>query len=497
MRGLFFAGMRFEETTTLASTRRCRWQLRIGGRTQLNTGTIEEIDFKELSDGTLLEMIEDPRDTTKTCFAVYSNKLVLLANKFDYQGRVLVPPSRVHTDVEHVRLASGAMACGEIHDLIRDITNILADCLDLERDFRYLISAFAISTWLPEKLPVAPYLALVGPPSSGKTTAMRVLTSLCYRGLLTADISSSAFYDISHRFRPTILLDETLTAGRPRELMHLLKASNSPDCVSLRKDKARLAYGPKVFSWLELPHDQALNSRCIIVPMRRSSRTDLKHPRDPQVLADAREMRMRLLQFRFERFQNVSVKKIRSDARLSARSLDLYRALAIPVAENELFCKLLADLIVKQNEFQACVLSPEQAAVIRVLYNVIHEDPFPRGYTMRDLTIRLNSDLKDRGEPHGLEERKLGVILTSLSFANRSRENGGFVLWLDRSDRERIHKAPRDYGLEAPYGDSIETCRICAPSNVSALANPTRAQTAATPPVEPQMKTNDGYVDLD
>ena len=94
---------------------------------------------------------------------------------------------------------------------------------------------------------MAPYLALVGPPGSGKTTAMRVLKLLCYRSILTADISSSAFYDISNRIRPTLLIDETLTTGMPRELIHLLKASSTRDCVSLRKDKARLAFGPQSF----------------------------------------------------------------------------------------------------------------------------------------------------------------------------------------------------------------------------------------------------------
>jgi hypothetical protein len=85
---------------------------------------------------------------------------------------------------------------------------------------------------------------------------MRVLNSLCYRGLFTADVSRTASYDISHRIRPTILLDETLTAGRPRELIDLLKASSTPDAVSLRKDKARLAYGP--------PY--SLGSNCQMMP---------------------------------------------------------------------------------------------------------------------------------------------------------------------------------------------------------------------------------------
>ena len=35
---------------------------------------VVEIDFAELSDGSLVEMIEDPADATKTLFAVYRNQ---------------------------------------------------------------------------------------------------------------------------------------------------------------------------------------------------------------------------------------------------------------------------------------------------------------------------------------------------------------------------------------------------------------------------------------
>jgi hypothetical protein len=140
----------------------------------------------------------------------------------------------------------------------------------------------------------------VGPPGSGKTTALRILSLVWRRSLLTADITSAAFYDFCHRMHPTILIDETRTAGEPRALLHLLRSSSSRGFVGLRKDKAQLAYGPKVLSWVELPNDAALNSRCIVIPMHRTSRTNLKSPDDPKVLEFAERVRMRLLQFRFE-----------------------------------------------------------------------------------------------------------------------------------------------------------------------------------------------------
>jgi hypothetical protein len=430
----------------------------------LNYNTVVRVDFAELSDGSLVEMIEDPTDGAETLFAVYRNHCVRYMKEVDDQGRILAPLSRADHNLRHVRLAQGAESYGAIWHLHGEVSRILEECLDVDKCFCALMTAFAISTWLHEKLPVAPYLALVGPPGSGKTTAMRILNLLCYRALLTSDISSSAFYDISHRVHPTILLDETLTAGRPRELIHLLKASSTPDSVSLRKDKARLAYGPKVFSWLELPDDPALNSRCITVPMQRTSRTDLKSPNDAYIIECAKKLRMGLLLFRFERFRNVPVPKIPADVQLSARPLDLYRALALPFDQDEGMCSVLGHLIAEQNKFQARLLSPPQVSAIRVLYAFIHQFPNVSGLALKGLTAAVNTDLASRGESAGLVERKLGDILTSLSFTNRTRSNTGYGLNLGRPERTQIHATAREYGVEGTSSDLIDKCQICTPT---------------------------------
>ena len=444
----------------------------------MNRNNVVEIDFAKLSDGSLVEMIEDPSEPTKTLLAVYSNKSVRYTDRVQDGGKCLVPLARADNDLKYVCLAAGVQPCGPIPDLVSDIASILGECLDLEQDWRKLMSAFAISTWFPEGLDVAPYLALVGPPGTGKTTAMRVLNSLCYRGLLTADISSSAMYDISHRFHPTVSLDETLTAGRLRELIHLLKATSTPGFVFLRKDKARLGFGPKVFSWLELPNDQALNSRCIIVPIRKTSRADLKKPNDPSILERAKNMRMRLLQFRFEHCRKVSEPKRGLDVRLSGRPLDLYRALTRSIEEDEPFCKFLAFQIAAQDEFQARPLSPAQELTMYVLYHIIHSiPPGGQGCKIRLLAGDVNRELERRNEPSGLNERKLGDILTSLSFTDRTRKNTGYVLWLDRAARTRIHATARDYKIEGTGESSIDECPICTP-----ITRPTPVTRLATAP---------------
>jgi len=420
------------------------------------------VDFVELSDGAIAEMIEDPQDATRTVFALYRDQSISYRDRIEEGSRIFVPLPRANEIVKYVRLAQGAEPYGKIQDLGSEVGLILRACLDLDASALTLLTAFAVSTWLQENAPIAPYLALVGPPGSGKTTALRVLNSLCYRGLLTGDISSAAFYDICHQIRPTLLIDETITAGRPRELIHLLKVSSTPDAVSLRRGSARLAYGPKVFAWLELPNDAALNSRCLIVPMHRTSNAQLKPLCDPQVLRWVKMTRKHLLQFRLECIKSPTVPPIPTDVRLSGRPLDLYRAVAVPFVHDEFTRRRLAELISQQQrEHQIHILSSPQESLFRVLDFCIHQGSPHVNFDMKSLTALVNNDLLDRGEAHRMNERKLGSLLTSLSFTDRARTNAGYVLYLNFKDRVRIHENIRDYALEKISGYSGKHCELC------------------------------------
>jgi hypothetical protein len=150
--------------------------------------------------------------------------------------------------------------------------------------------------------------------------------------------------------------------------------------------------------------------------------------------------------------------------RLSVRSLDPYRALTVSIAEDESFCNFLADKIAAQDEFQARPLSPAQESTIYVLYQLIHMvRPDAQASPIRPLAKGVNFELERRGEPSGLNERKFGDILTSLAFTNRTRRNTGYVLWLDRAARARIHATARDYRIEGTGESSIDDCQICTP----------------------------------
>ena len=97
-----------------------------------------------------------------------------------------------------------------------------------------MLTFFAVSTWFVDRLTVAPYLLVIGPPISGKTTLLNVLGLVCRRPLLVGDTSSAALYRTLSRIHPTLLLDESATQiGQSSSAQrHLLRVGSTHQGVA-------------------------------------------------------------------------------------------------------------------------------------------------------------------------------------------------------------------------------------------------------------------------
>jgi hypothetical protein len=424
-----------------------------------------EVDFVELKDGTLIEMIEDPSNPANSLFAVSKNETVQYAATVDRADRVLVPVPREHGNFKHVRFARGCQPCRSPAELLGGIGALILACVDVSIDDASLITAFVVSTWFVEKLAVAPYLALIGLPRSGKTTLLQVLNLVCRRPLLTADVTSAAFYEVYEKLGPTLLVDETLTAGSRRELFHLLKTGTTRGSVTLRKGRSLKAFGPKVISCTELSNDAALNSRCVIIPMQETNRTNLAKPMDKKTLDSADILQKQLLHYRLENYHSLRLPKIEGDERLHSRARDLYQALALPIGNNAEFCEYLVRLFETQQEINREPLSPSCAAVLAFLFEWIHLNLKEGKCAQKDLTVGINFNLERLQETFRLNAHEVGRALTSLGFTNRKRTNAGFILWLDLRTRKRIHNLAHDYAIDQgnqfQQEDFRSGCELC------------------------------------
>ena len=305
------------------------------------------------------------------------------------------------------------------------------------------------------------YVALVGLPRSGKTTALRVLSLLCRRSLLTSDITSASFYEACNRVIPTILIDDTATAGDRRALFHLLRTGSTKGSVAIRKNKAFSAYCPKVVCWTQLPSDAALNSRCIIVPIQESERNDLMRVTDPKVQAHAENVCQMLEQYRLEHFEKLSLARIPEAEGLNSRTRDLYESLALPIDGNEGVREFLAVEFQKQQHFNREPLSPVQAAVLQALDSYIHEHPNYGVCAISELTRAVALKLTHNRELFHTSPHLVGHILTSFGLTERRRTKTGWILLLSLDARKLIHTLLHRYAVELDLSLNRGGCILC------------------------------------
>jgi hypothetical protein len=355
---------------------------------------------------------------------------------------------------------------GSVGNLLRRVNALIALCLDLDDRHRFLLACFVLSSWFVERLPVAPYVAFVGLPQSGKSTALKILQLLCRRGLITSDISSSTFYRACERFMPTLFIDEAATAGQKRALLHLLRSGTTQDAVAFRGGESYRAFGAKVMAWRELPNDDALKSRCIVIPMRETLRTDLLKTTDSVIVEAADELQRQLMLYKFEKWLTVRLPLISARDRLRSRDRDLYEALALPIGENLEASTHLLECMLEERDSNREPLAPNETAVLETLFEQIHLHPDEGTYAIRELTQEVNSNLARSAERFRLNAKAAGAVLTTLGFHNRKRTSLGWVVWLDRTARKRIHELMSTYGLDAPSAhlparELDEPCDFC------------------------------------
>jgi hypothetical protein len=268
-------------------------------------------------------------------------------------------------------------------------------------------------------------------------------------------------------------VDETLTAGKRRELFHLFRTGTTRGSVTLRKGRSFKAFGPKVISCTELPNDAALNSRCVLISIQQTHRINLAKPTDQAMLDIADVLQKQLLRFRLENFHSLCLPKVEGDESLHARTRDLYQALLLPVGTDPDACKYLVHLFKRQQEISRESLSPACAVVVRVLYEHIHLHSADAKCAQSELTLKINFNLEHLQDTVRLTAHEVGRTLSSLGLNNRKRTNLGYILWLDLQTRKRIHQLANDHGIDQEsqflvegFRNDCELCKSPAPTSI-------------------------------
>ena len=296
--------------------------------------TTEYIVSKLNREGVIIESIQD--DDGAILLAKYDDTNLSYSSGIELvDGTVWLPIPAQNNLIKHsvVLLPPKAIDYGTYETLVDEIRTFINSYVTLSTTFLEIAVYYVLLSWVYDAFREVPYLRFRGDFGSGKTRAIQVIGHLLYKPVFAsgAATTSPLFHSLD-MFRGSLILDEAdfRSSDEKSELTKILNngtVAGFPVLRSVPNDKkiydprAFAVFGPKVVSMREFYKDAALESRFLTETM--GYRKPACHiPLSLPVIfyEDARNLRGKLLSWRFKHVLDLSFDEGCYSPKLSSRS---------------------------------------------------------------------------------------------------------------------------------------------------------------------------------
>ncbi len=345
-----------------------------------------------------------------------------------------------------VLFPSRAAEYGTNKELLEEIQAFIHKRVDISPAFERIATQYVFLSWIYDRLNELPYLRARGDYGSGKSRFLQVIGSICYRPIFTAGATTtSPIFRILDQVHGTLILDEADLnfSDAKNDLVKILNTGYQRGTAVLRSEgngkgafnvKSYDVYGPKIVATRHNFDDQALESRFLIEDMGRVKlRADIPIRLDDGFWEEARELRNKLLTWRFRNYRNPLVFEDKPIEGLHPRLQQIIIPLLAVMPDPEIQETLLEHVRRYHKELIADrALSWESEAIIALLR--IHEKTEIDGVLVKEIAKEMNLDWES-GE--SVSAKKVGWILRARLHLKADRTSRGFCLSISRN-QERI-----------------------------------------------------------
>ena len=342
-----------------------------------------------LPDGRIVELVYS-RAAAQTMLAVHSAlELKIVAELPLATGEVLVPVSPRNNLIRHgaVLLAETAETYGDVSALVEAIEAYIHRYVDVSDEFRRIASHYVLLTWVYDAFAELPYLRLRGDFGSGKTRALLVVGSLCYKAFFASGASTvSPIFHTLDTFGGTLILDEAdfRFSDEKSELVKIFNNGNVRGFPVLRTaitvkrefdPRAFSVFGPKILAMRRSFEDQALESRFLTEEMgQRSLRPDIPINLPEKQKDEALRLRNKLLSYRFDVLASVAVDDSLVDPELSPRLNQILVPLLSLIQDQSRRCELRRIVGSFERQLYAERSNSPEAGVLEVLTTLLADE---------------------------------------------------------------------------------------------------------------------------
>jgi hypothetical protein len=413
------------------------------------------------ADGTIVETVYRP-ETGKTALVVARGEQIEIVAEWHDADGIHVPVRSSNNLIRHnvLLFPSEAVEYGDVKQLLAEIECYIRRYVALTDEAAALSAGYVLLSWVYDAFNELPYLRFRGDYGTGKTRALLVIGSLCYKTFFASGASTvSPIFHTLDTFKGTLIFDEAdfRFTDEKAELVKILNNGNAKGFPVLRTQvtpqkefdpRAFVIFGPKIVGMRRSYDDRALESRFLTIEMEpgRSESVPINLP-DVQK-EEALALRNKLLKYRLRNRLSIVLDAHLADRRLEPRMNQILLPLlsVLPDEAHRISVRSAAAAV------QATIVSERGASVeglvLSILDRIVHER---EGNTsLAEIAVAFSTEFGGEYE-RPITNRWIGSVLRRLGVV-LYKSNGVVVLL--PGQEERIAALCIRYGIASDAGAS-------------------------------------------
>jgi hypothetical protein len=407
----------------------------------------------------MLEAIFDP-EKAETALAVRQadGSVSVAADYPSPSGERLIPYSGRNNLLATgcVLLPSSVGEVGDKGDLVETVQGFIHRYVDLSPAFEEIAAHYVILTWVYDAFQELPYLRFRGDYGTGKTRALLTLGSISYKPFFASGASTvSPIFHVLDAFGGTLVLDEAdfRFSDATAEIAKVLNNGSVAGMPVLRtmtnrdrelNPRAFSVFGPKIVGMRQHFADRALESRFLTEETgQRPLRPDISIGLPPALKVEARELRNRLLAWRFAAQPTVTADASRLVLGIAPRLNQTALALLSIVDDQRVRDRIVAELVREEARTVGERASSLEATVLAAICDVARQST-GAGISVASVARTLSSKISGNLQVP-ITPKAVGFIIRTRLRLTTIKSRGVYVI--PNTERGRIATLAARYGV--------------------------------------------------
>jgi len=401
-----------------------------------------------------IDLVADPSDSYRLNLLLWDGSSATVAPRIEYGRSTYEPMALEPTLVRTMQWPKCPIEYGSTRNLFDSVLGLITRHVEIQDTSARLLTYFVFSTWFPDRLSLAPGLAILGPADGEGVQLLRLLRCLCRRSMLLAEASHASLLSLPLHLSPSLLVNRPMLT---RPLRSFLSTSNRRGLGTVKRGKVLEVCCPKAvyFGMDEIPQDIA--SVMIQIPL--SSATA-----QPSVLEDGTlnditaELQGKMLAYRLANYSRIRISHLHG-MNFTHQTHEFAINLAACIVDDAELARGVVPLLKEQDDHVRG--QPDRkldAAILGAVLACLHEKKSD-WVQVKEITALANTLLRTQGEIVEYRPEEVGHRLDGLSLG-RTRQNEGMFLLLGRDTSRLVHRLALGYGVSWDV-NSVPACPDC------------------------------------